>query len=61
MKGPRECQGFIVGSGLKSVEPRKSPGCLRVPGLFFLLSEVRAGAGICHGCTNDASHARAAS
>ena len=35
MTGPRECQGFIGGSGLESVEPQKSPGCLRVPGLFF--------------------------
>ena len=46
--GPRECQGFIGGSGLESVEPQKSPGCLRVPGLFFLLSELGVGVwGLC--------------
>jgi hypothetical protein len=45
-KAPRECQGFIQCSGLESVEPRKSLGCLRVPGLFFLLSEVSGDSGV---------------
>ncbi len=40
-RGPREWQRFIGCSGLKSVEPQKSPGCLRVPGLFFCYQTSR--------------------
>ena len=30
-------------SGLKSVDPQKSPGCLRLPGLFFCYQRSRVG------------------
>jgi hypothetical protein len=45
MRGPQGMPGIHRGFGLKSVEPKKSPGCLRVPGLFFLLSEVPGDSG----------------
>jgi len=35
MREPQGMPGVHWVSGLKIVENQKSPGCLRVPGLFF--------------------------
>jgi hypothetical protein len=51
MSRPQELPGIHCELGPESVEPRKSPGCLRVPGLFFLLSEVRVSFERFHGFT----------
>jgi hypothetical protein len=60
MRGPQGLPGIHGCSGLKSVEPQKSPGCLRVPGLFFLLSEVRVIVVFSHSFTANRGEARRA-